>query len=114
MGQVSHFLGIEFTWHHSSDGNVSVNLTQQSFTENLLESLGHSTDSVSTFTTPYQSGISIDTIPNADMSVFDHDKLRLQFQSLGLAIGWPTPRILISQLLYLFLSNIRAIHHQDI
>jgi len=70
MGQVSHFLGIEFTWHHSSDGNVSVNLTQQSFAENLLESLGHSTDSVSTFTTPYQSGISIDTIPNADMSVF--------------------------------------------
>jgi hypothetical protein len=34
MGQVSHFLGIEFTWHHHSDGHVSVNLTQQSFIEN--------------------------------------------------------------------------------
>jgi len=30
MGQVSHFLGIEFFWTHHSDGN----LTQQSFAEN--------------------------------------------------------------------------------
>ena len=37
MGQVTHFLGIEFTWHHHPDGNVSVNLTQQSFVEMLLD-----------------------------------------------------------------------------
>jgi hypothetical protein len=53
MGQVSHFLGIEFTWHHLPDGHVSVNLTQQSFTENLLDSLGYSSTNTSTFTTPY-------------------------------------------------------------
>jgi hypothetical protein len=28
MGQVSHFLGIEFSWVHHDDGNVSVSLTQ--------------------------------------------------------------------------------------
>jgi hypothetical protein len=33
MGQVSHFLGIEFTWQHHPDGHVSVTLTQQLFTE---------------------------------------------------------------------------------
>jgi hypothetical protein len=53
MGQVSHFLGIEFTWHHHSDGHVSVNLTQQSFTESLLDSLGYTLDNNSTFTTPF-------------------------------------------------------------
>jgi hypothetical protein len=30
MGQISHFLEIEFTWHHHADGNLSVILTQQS------------------------------------------------------------------------------------
>jgi hypothetical protein len=39
MGKVSHFLGIEFTWYHHPNGHLSVNLTQQSFTENLLDSL---------------------------------------------------------------------------
>jgi hypothetical protein len=29
MGQVSLFLGIEFTWIHHTDGHVSVHLTQQ-------------------------------------------------------------------------------------
>jgi len=53
MGQVTHFLGIEFTWHHLADGNLSVNLTQQSFTESHLESLGYQSTTTSTFTTPY-------------------------------------------------------------
>jgi hypothetical protein len=82
MGKVSHFLGIEFTWHRKDDGNISVNLTQQSLTETLLDSIGCSTTSTSTFTTPYRSGLSIDSIPTVDMSVLDRDKLQLQYQSL--------------------------------
>ena len=39
MGQVTHFLGKEFTWKHSSDGHLQVTLTQQSFIEALLDSL---------------------------------------------------------------------------
>lgn len=88
MGQVSHFLGIEFTWHHHPDGNVSVNLTQQSFTESLLESLGISSDTTSTFTTPYCAGISIDSIPSQSLSDMETDKLRLQFQSLVGSLNW--------------------------
>jgi hypothetical protein len=82
MGQVTQFLGIEFTWHCDSEGNVSVNLTQQSFVEMLLENLGFASENQSAFTTPYQSGISIDTIPTQSMSSADRDKLRLQYQSL--------------------------------
>jgi hypothetical protein len=88
MGQVTHFLGIEFNWHIHNDGNVSVNLTQQSFTENLLDSFVCSSDSISTFTSPYRSGMPIDTIPTIDMSVPDRDKLRLQYQSLVGSLNW--------------------------
>jgi hypothetical protein len=38
MGQVSHFLGIEFSWQYHDDGHLTVNLTQQSFAETLIES----------------------------------------------------------------------------
>ncbi len=55
-------------WYHHQDGNLSVSLTQQSFVEMLIENLGFSTDTTSSFTTPYWSGISIDSIPPDTMS----------------------------------------------
>jgi len=88
MGQVTHFLGIEFTWHRHVDGNLSVILTQQSFTENLLDTLNYSSDSTSTFTTPYRPGLSIDSIPTIEMTAQDRDKLRLQYQSLVGSLNW--------------------------
>jgi len=88
MGQVSHFLGIEFNWRIHPDGHVSVNLTQQSFTENLLDNLGYNSSSVSTFTMPYHSGLSIDSIPTISMSSTDCDKLQLKYQSLVGSLNW--------------------------
>jgi len=88
MGQVSHFLGIEFTWKHHSDGNLSVTLTQQSFAETLIESLGIMIESTSTFTSPYHSGYPIDAVPDYDMSLNDRDRLRLQYQSLVGSLNW--------------------------
>jgi hypothetical protein len=57
-------------------------------TENLLDSLGCSSDTKSTFTSPYRLGLSIDTIPTIDMSVPDRGKLRLQYQSLVGSLNW--------------------------
>jgi len=88
MGQVTHFLGIEFTWHNLPNGHLGVNLTQQSFTESLLESLGFPSSNVSTFTTPYRLGMSIDSIPTQEMSSADCDILRLQYQSLVGSLNW--------------------------
>jgi hypothetical protein len=88
MGQVPHFLGIEFTWHNLPNGHLGVNLTQQSFTESLLESLGFPSSNVSTFTTPYRLGMSIDSIPTQEMSSADCDILRLQYQSLVGSLIW--------------------------
>lgn len=67
IGQASHFLGIEFTWKHHMDGHLSVCLTQQSFTDTLIDSLGFTSLSASTFTTPYHSGLVIDSIPHQDI-----------------------------------------------
>jgi hypothetical protein len=39
MGQVSLFSGIEFTWTHHEDGQITVHITQKSFAEKLIESL---------------------------------------------------------------------------
>lgn len=88
MGQVTHFLGIEFTWHVLPGVHLGVNLTQQSFTESLLENLNIPISNTSTFTTPYCSCISIDSIPTIDMSSSDRDALRLQYQSLVGSLNW--------------------------
>jgi len=88
MGQVSHFLGIEFTWKHHSDGNLSVCLTQQSFIETLLESLGFSQASTSHYTSPYRSRLVIDSIPHQEMSSDERDKLRLNYQSVVGRLNW--------------------------
>jgi hypothetical protein len=75
MGQVSHFLGIEFSWQHLPDGELAVSLTQQSFLDTFLSSLNITSDTVSTYTTPYRSGQAIDSIPFSDMSSTDRDNL---------------------------------------
>jgi len=88
MGQVSHFLGIEFNWVQHTDGHLSVSLTQESFAESLLDSLGLSGFNYSLFTSPYRSGLAIDSIPHEDMTSAARDKLRLQFQSLVGSLNW--------------------------
>jgi hypothetical protein len=88
MGKVSHFLGIEFTWNELPDGHLCVSLTQQSFVESLLDSLNISVDVISTYTSPYHSGVNIDSIPCQDMNSIDRDRLRLQYQSLVGSLNW--------------------------
>ena len=82
MGQVSYFLGIKFSWHHHPDRSLSVSLTQQSFAENLVESVNYTTTSTSSFVTPYHSGLAIDSIPPSTLSSSEQDKLWLHYQSL--------------------------------
>jgi len=88
MGQVSHFLGIEFSWQHLPVGELAVSLTQQSFLDTLLSSLNITSNTVSTYTTPYRSGQVIDSIPFSDMSSTDRDILRLLYQSIVGSLNW--------------------------
>jgi hypothetical protein len=88
MGQVTHFLGIEFTWRHLSSGHLEVSLTQQSFIESLLDSLDISIAGISHYSSPYRSGLHIDSIQVQDMSSQGRDKLRVQYQSLVGSLNW--------------------------
>jgi hypothetical protein len=88
MGQVSYFLGIEFQWKHHTDGHVTAILTQESFADSLIESLGFEFASSSTFLTPYRSGLPIDSVQHDDMPSAARDKLRLQYQSLVGSLYW--------------------------
>jgi hypothetical protein len=88
MGQVSHFLGIEIGWKHHPDGNLSVSVTQQFFAENLVDSVNYTSSSVSTFVSPYRSGLPIDSISTSTLSSSDQDKLHLQYQSLVGSLNW--------------------------
>ncbi len=75
MVKVSHFLGIEFTWNELPDGHLSVSLTQQSFIESLLDSLNISIEGISTYSSPYRSGVHIDSILHEDMTSSERDRL---------------------------------------
>ena len=77
MGQVSLFLGTEFTWTFHPDGNLTVVLTQQLFTETLIDSLNIQSTHTSHYSTPYKSGHCIDSIPHETMSSEARDELRL-------------------------------------
>jgi hypothetical protein len=112
MGQVSHFLGIEFMWKHHS--NLTVCLTQQSFIETLVESLGFLQASTSHYTTPYCSGMVIDSIPHQDMSSDGRDKLCLNNLLLVVLIGWHKLLYQICLQLSLYWLSIRIILLMDI
>jgi len=88
MGQIGLYLGTEFTCVFHPDGHLSVSLTQQSFTETLLDSLHIKRDKQSTYLTPYQSNCSIDSIPSETMSAMAHIDLRLRYQSLVGSLNW--------------------------
>jgi len=88
MGQVSLFLGIEFSWVHHENGGLSVHLTQQSFAESLIESLGFDCLSTSYYLTPYCSGYPVDSVVHESMSSSERDALRLAYQSLVGSLNW--------------------------
>jgi hypothetical protein len=88
MGQVPLFHGIEFTWLHHSDGHLTVVLTQQSFVENLILSLGFENIDQSTILSPYNFDLSINSILHELMPSTDWDNLCLWYQSLAGSLKW--------------------------
>lgn len=40
MGEVTHFLGIKFTWTREEENHITVPLNQEAFTNHLIDSTG--------------------------------------------------------------------------
>ena len=87
MGDVTHFLGIKFTWSKSPT-SLSVHLSQGSFVENLAYELGLDPDSKSAPKTPYRSGLPIDSIPTTPMSSSARETLKLKMQQIMGSLQW--------------------------
>jgi hypothetical protein len=88
MGHVSLFLGTEFSWVTHEDGPITVSLTQQSFIETLIDSLGIQSTHLAYFTTLFHSGNAIDSIVHESMSSGARDELRLCYQTLVGGLNW--------------------------
>jgi hypothetical protein len=88
MGQVSLFLGTEFSSLTHDDGHLTVSLTQQSFVETFVESLNLNVGGTSIYLSPYRAGQSIDAIPHQSLSSSERNVLRLKYQSLVGSLNW--------------------------
>ena len=87
MGDVSHFLGIKFSWHRTST-NLCAHLSQSAFIDNLAEELGLDKLSTKHPKTPYRSGLPIDSIPDETVSASTRDSLKLRMQQIMGSLQW--------------------------
>ena len=86
MGEVTHFLGIKFTWTRLPDKHLSVYPTQQAFITNLIDIAG--LISTNTATTSYRSGHPVDTIPISHKYYIPPPTLKTTMQHLVGSLLW--------------------------
>ncbi len=86
--QIDYFLGIYFNNKRHKSGDVTIKLSQQAFTENLIESAGLLDEAVNTVNTPYRSGLPTDAIPNKQVSKEKQEELTHQMRVLCGSLNW--------------------------
>ena len=87
-GDISHFLGINFTNIRHDDGHLSIHLTQEAFTDTLVQKAGLDGPDSATAPTPYRSGYPIDKIPKANYSPAIQAKITHKMQTLTGSLIW--------------------------
>jgi hypothetical protein len=88
MGNVDFFLGTAFTWTQLDDGNISVHLSQATFTEHLAHRFSVDTMNKTPNMTPYRSGLPIDSIQPSTPDDPDLARRRKVYQSIVGSINW--------------------------
>ena len=88
MGKVDFFLGTAFTWNQLDDGNISVHLSQATFTEHLAHRFSVDTMNKTPNMTPYRSGLPIDSIQPSAPDDPDLARRRKVYQSIVGSINW--------------------------
>ncbi len=89
MGLVEWFLGVHFSWRITKS-TVDVHMNQSGFAANLIEQFCRDEWEPTPDTTPYRSGVPIDSIaPSTDADGSPAQIRRTEaFQSLVASIGW--------------------------
>jgi len=88
MGDAEFFLGIKFDWVFSDDGHLDCRLSQEAYSNVVVESMGLSDSSVSPKMTPFRSGYPIDMIPPKDMSAEQRSPLIARMRSWCGMLNW--------------------------
>ena len=90
MGTVNWFLGTHFEWAEHDNGALSVHLSQKAFAQNLVERHRLHTSNVNPSSSPYRSGVPIDSIPASDVDDSDPTfvRRRQSYQSLVGGLNW--------------------------
>jgi Reverse transcriptase (RNA-dependent DNA polymerase). len=87
-GPVHHFLGIAFSHSYSTDGHLTIHLSQEADINQLLEDNNlHGTTTI-TKPTPYRSGHPVDTIPHVDMSPTERIELESKLRTIIGSLNW--------------------------
>ena len=90
MGTVNWFLGTHFKWSSHQDGALSCHLSQEYYTQNIVERYLLADINFNPLVTPYQSGCPIDATP---LATIDEDekvffRRRKTYQSLSGCLTW--------------------------
>ena len=72
MGLVSHFLGIKFQWQQHVGSNLSIHLSQQASSEQLISN--NKLDTANPTQTPYQCGHPVVSVPHSKLSTQERKK----------------------------------------
>lgn len=87
MGTVSHYLGIKFQWRQTPH-RTSVSLSQEAFSNNLIEQLVLDFESASTKPTPYRSDFPFDKVKHIPMSTNERNKMKKEIQHYVGSLLW--------------------------
>ena len=82
MKDVDFSLGSSFEWNHRPDGNLSVHVSQQAFSEHTASRFGLEDCNRVPLMIPYRSGCPIDSIPDPDPDDPDLPKRKASYQSI--------------------------------
>jgi hypothetical protein len=88
MGTVSYFLGTAFDWQRHTDGHLSVLLLQSAFVEYSAHRFSVDRCSQVPNTTPYRSGMPIDSIPPPAANDPDQKRRTKCYQAVVGCINW--------------------------
>ena len=86
MGPVSHFLGIKFQWLQHDNNHLSVHLSQQAFSEELI--FNNKLDTANPTRTPYRCGHPVDSVPYSKLSTQERKKLSTELKSIVGSLLW--------------------------
>eukprot|EP00957_Ditylum_brightwellii_P208165 15356134-Ditylum_brightwellii.AAC.1 len=89
IGQTPHFLGIKFQWICHADGHLACKLSQEAFTDNLVEIAELCSNFITYPLTLYRSGLPIDSITNnPPEDPTKYELLETKCRSIAGSLNW--------------------------